>query len=73
MSVMKLNAEEYLYLSKFLGTLNLKNDAFAEEVLLNENKLLFTDQKVINELEKEAGIEIFKEKNVLTKNDVMQQ
>ena len=37
MSVMKLNAEEYLYLSKFLGTLNLKNDAFAEEVLLNEN------------------------------------
>ena len=40
---------------------------------LNENKLLFTDQKVINELEKKAGIEIFKEKNVLTKNDVMQQ
>ena len=37
MSVMKLNAEEYLYLSKFLGTLNLKNDAFDEEVLLNEN------------------------------------
>ena len=40
---------------------------------LNENKLLFTDQKVINELEKKAGIEIFKEKQVLTKNDILQQ
>lgn len=40
---------------------------------LEENKLLFTDQKVINELEKKAGIEIFKEKQVLTKNDILQQ
>ncbi len=33
----------------------------------------YTDQKIINELEKKAGIEIFKEKNILTKNGVMQQ
>ena len=40
---------------------------------LNENKLLFTDQKVINELEMKTGIEIFKEKQVLTKQDILQR
>ncbi|MBO6119498.1 MAG: hypothetical protein J6P02_03460 [Lachnospiraceae bacterium] len=40
---------------------------------LNDNKLLFTDQKNINELEKKTGIEIFKEKQVLTKQDILQQ
>lgn len=40
---------------------------------LNDNKLLFTDQKIINELEKKTGIEIFKEKQVLTKQDILQQ
>ena len=40
---------------------------------LEENKLLFTDQKVINELEKKAGIEIFKDEQVLTKNNILQK
>ncbi|MBR1453075.1 MAG: hypothetical protein IJ593_00290 [Lachnospiraceae bacterium] len=58
------------FITSVYGRNNFKNFI---NTALNENRLLFTDQKVINELEKKAGIEIFKEKNVLTKNDVMQQ
>lgn len=58
------------FITSVYGKENFKN--FINNAL-NDNRLLFTDQKVINELENKAGIEIFKEKNVLTKNDVMQQ
>ncbi|MBR1453020.1 MAG: hypothetical protein IJ593_00015 [Lachnospiraceae bacterium] len=58
------------FITSVYGRNNFKNFI---NTALNENRLLFTDQKVINELENKAGIEIFKEKNVLTKNDVMQQ
>ena len=57
------------FITSVYGRNNFKN--FINNAL-NENRLLFTDQKVINELEKKAGIEIFKEKQVLTKNDIIQ-